>query len=112
MENNLGNKKTMARNIKYYMNVKGVSSQEVCEALGFPPSTFSYWLTEKTYPRIDKIEKMANYFRITKADLVEEHSSFIPLEKISDEELQLIRCYRKATDKEKQSIDFILKDYK
>ncbi len=29
----------------------------------------------KTYPRIDKIELMANYFGISKADLVEEHTA-------------------------------------
>jgi transcriptional regulator with XRE-family HTH domain len=37
--------------------------------------TFSDWVNAKTYPRIDKIELMANYFGISKADLVEEHGS-------------------------------------
>jgi len=36
--------------------------------------TFSDWVNAKTYPRIDKIELMANYFGISKADLVEERS--------------------------------------
>lgn len=72
MENNLGNKKTMASNIRYYMALNDVTSKELCETLGFSPSTFSYWITAKTYPRIDKIEKMARYFHITKSDLVEE----------------------------------------
>lgn len=33
--------------------------------------TFSDWVNAKTYPRIDKIEMMANYFGISKSDLVE-----------------------------------------
>lgn len=34
--------------------------------------TFSDWINAKTYPRIDKIELMANYFGIEKSDLVED----------------------------------------
>lgn len=73
MGNNLGNKETMAKNIKRYMDITGVSAADMCKVLGVPQSTFSYWLNAKTYPRIDKIEKMANYFGIKKSDLVEEH---------------------------------------
>lgn len=73
MGNNLGNKETMAKNIKRYMGITGVSAADMCKVLGVPQSTFSYWLNAKTYPRIDKIEKMANYFGIKKSDLVEEH---------------------------------------
>lgn len=72
MENNLGNKETMARNIRHYMSVKGVNSSEMCAILDVPASTFSFWINAKTYPRIDKIEKMANFFGISKSDLVEE----------------------------------------
>ena len=65
----------MAQNIKYYLERNKLKSVDVCAALGFKAATFSDWLHAKTYPRIDKIEKMANYFGITKADLVEAHSS-------------------------------------
>lgn len=69
---NLGNKATMAKNIKKYMVENGVTATDVCNTLGFPMPTFSDWIREKTYPRIDKIEKMANYFGIQKSDLIEE----------------------------------------
>ena len=68
----LGNKQIMANNIRYYMELNNVNSMEVCKALGFKQNTFSDWINAKIYPRIDKIEKMANYFGITKADLVED----------------------------------------
>lgn len=74
MPNNLGNKQTMAKNIKYYMDKNGVSAADMCRILHVPQSTFSYWLNAKSYPRIDKIEQMANYFGIKKSDLVEEPS--------------------------------------
>lgn len=75
MPNNLGNKETMAKNIQYYMDVNHVNSADMCRILNVPQSTFSYWLHARTYPRIDKIEKMASFFGITKADLVEERGS-------------------------------------
>ena len=65
------NKEVMARNIRYYMTLRGVNSADVCKALGFKQNTFSNWINAKIYPRIDKIEKLAKYFNITKADLVE-----------------------------------------
>lgn len=77
----LGNKQIMARNIRYYMNKHSVSQTELCNTLGFKMPTFSDWVNAKTYPRIDKIELMANYFGISKADLVEEHTSSAPTKK-------------------------------
>lgn len=67
----LGNKKIMANNIKRYMKKNNVTQSDICNALNFKPSTFSDWVNAKTYPRIDKIEMLANYFNIEKSDLVE-----------------------------------------
>ncbi len=72
LSNNLGNKETMAKNIRYYMNLHQKTRQEMCDALGVKYTTFTDWVNAKAYPRIDKIEMMANYFHISKADLVEE----------------------------------------
>lgn len=67
----LGNKQIMADNIRYYLRLNGISQTEICSTLGLKMPTFSDWVNAKTYPRIDKIEMMANYFGISKADLVE-----------------------------------------
>lgn len=72
MSNNLGNKQTMAQNIKYYMEKNDKSRKDMCEALGVSYMTFADWVNAKTYPRIDKIEMMAQFFRVSKSDLVEE----------------------------------------
>ncbi len=76
--NNLGNKKIMAENICYYMNKYGKTRNEMCDALGVKYTTFTDWVKGNTYPRIDKIELMANYFGVTKADLVEIRSDSQP----------------------------------
>ena len=74
----LGNKEIMAKNIKYYMDLHGKSRKDICNDLGFVYSAFSDWLNGKKYPRIDKIEMMANYFGISKADLVERKTNNTP----------------------------------
>ena len=69
---NLGNKQVMARNILFYMEQKGVDRMEICDKLGIKYTTFVDWVSAKTYPRIDKIELMANFFGIDKSDLIED----------------------------------------
>ena len=66
------NKQIMAKNILYYMNKRNVTASDVCKACGFKQNTFSDWVNAKIYPRIDKIEMMANYFGVSKSDLVED----------------------------------------
>ena len=70
---NLGNKEIMAKNIRYYMEKYDKTRQEMCDALGVKYTTFTDWVKGNSYPRIDKIELMANYFGISKSDLVENH---------------------------------------
>lgn len=71
MSGSLGNKQIMANNIRRFMDDHGISRRDLCQILGFKYSTVTDWLNAEKYPRIDKIEAMANYFGVTKADLVE-----------------------------------------
>ena len=58
-------------NLKYYMNINNKTRADVCRDLDIPYSTFTDWCNANIYPRIDKIEILANYFDIKKSDLVE-----------------------------------------
>ena len=69
---NIGNKETMAKNLTKYVERSGKSQKVIAEVIGVAPSTFSEWVKGNKYPRIDKIEKMANYFGILKSDLIED----------------------------------------
>ena len=69
---NLGNKEVMAKNLQYYMKKSGKNQRELSEIVGVSTSTFNDWVKAKKYPRIDKIEMLANYFKILKSDLIEE----------------------------------------
>ena len=71
---NLGNKEIMAKNLTYYVARSGKTQKEIAAVVGVAPSTFNDWLKAKKYPRIDKIEILADYFGILKSDLIEERS--------------------------------------
>lgn len=62
----------LSRNLRYYMERRGISQKELSEIVGVSAPTVNEWLKAKKYPRIDKIEIMANYFGILKSDLIEE----------------------------------------
>lgn len=65
-------KNIFAKNLNYYMKENGKSRRDVCEALGFSYYTFTDWVKGKKYPRMDKVEMLANYFGILKSDLIED----------------------------------------
>ncbi|MFG6266999.1 transcriptional repressor [Streptococcus phage Javan146] len=74
MSGSLGNKKIMASNIRRHLEKKNMNPKEFSKAMNFKYSTVLDWVNAKTYPRIDKIELMANYFNVEKSDLVEMYS--------------------------------------
>ena len=67
----LGNKEIFSKNLKYYMTINNKNRNDVCRDLDIPYTTFAEWYNGNIYPRIDKIEILANYFDIKKSDLVE-----------------------------------------
>ena len=70
----LGNKEIFSKNLKYYMMINNKDRNDVCRDLEIPYTTFAEWYNGNIYPRIDKIQLLANYFEIKKSDLVEDRS--------------------------------------
>ncbi|MBF8132026.1 LexA family transcriptional regulator [Staphylococcus capitis] len=68
----LGNKQLMAKNISRLMKENNIDRKKLSNDLKVKYTTLSDWINAKTYPRIDKIELLADYFNVTKADLVED----------------------------------------
>lgn len=68
----LGNKAVLSKNLQHYIEKSGKSRAELAKIWGFPYSTLTEWINGVKYPRIDKIEIMADYFGILKSDLIEE----------------------------------------
>ena len=79
----------MADNIKRLLSAKGLNPRQLAIALDFKYTTVNDWVNAKTYPRIDKIEMLANFFNVSKSDLVEnkneEMATTSPVQAIYDQ---------------------------
>ena len=110
---NIGNKKTMAENLSFYVEQSGKTQKELAEEIGVPYSTFNDWANGKKYPRIDKIEMLADLFGILKSDLIEdkrtkkqpEEMAILAASIMRDSELlDMIIKYRKLSEKNKIAV--------
>lgn len=93
MSGSLGNKEVMAKNIRKQLERRGLNVKDFAARMDFKYSTVLDWVNAKTYPRIDKIELMANYFGIEKADLIEENNQ---LHTTSEETIDLSNLREKV----------------
>ncbi|HFI0167789.1 TPA: XRE family transcriptional regulator [Streptococcus suis] len=102
------NKSIFSKNLKYYMDKKGVDRNQLCSDLDLKYTTVRDWIKGITYPRIGKIELLANYFGINKSDLIEEKStipsSSIPFPNFDPRKTILLSNYDKLNDTRKNKL--------
>lgn len=100
----MDNKNVFASNLKRYMEVKGKTRNDISEALGISYFTVSDWVNGKKYPRMDKVEMLANYFGIQKSDLIEIKEENNPPEelKLSEGEELLLKLFRQIPKEQQQ----------
>ena len=67
-------KEVFARNLRKYMERAGKSQKDMADIVGVSTPTFSDYINAKKFPRIDKIDILADYFGILKSDLIEDKS--------------------------------------
>lgn len=67
----LENKAIIAENISHYMSLHHETRSDLSKFLNVPYTTITNWIKGATYPRIDKIEMLAQHWGIRKSDLVE-----------------------------------------
>ena len=63
---------TFARNLRNYIEQSQMTQKELAETIGVSTSTLNDWVKGEKYPRIDKIDLLANCFGVSKADLIED----------------------------------------
>jgi transcriptional regulator with XRE-family HTH domain len=61
-----------ANNLKRYLQLTGKTQKEVAAAIGVTTGNFCDWMNCRSYPRMEKLQALADYFGIKKADLLDE----------------------------------------
>lgn len=66
-------KEVFAKNLTRLLAQNGKSQADLVLYMNTTASTISDWCNGKKYPRVDKMQKLADYFGVLKSDLTEEH---------------------------------------
>lgn len=100
----MDNKSIFARNLKKQMDMAGKSRRDLCEALGVSYYTITDWVNAKKYPRMDKVELLAQYFGIMKSDLIEEKEKPSDTEGLSENHIKLIEFAKSVPEDKAEMI--------
>lgn len=62
-------KQVFAQNLRRYLEIKGLTQLELAEYMGCSSSTVSDWCNGKKYPRVDKMQRIADMLGIRMSEL-------------------------------------------
>lgn len=103
----LGNKDVFSTNLVYYIEKNNVTQREVAQRIGVTESSITDWITKRHYPRLDKIQLLAEYFGIQVTDLVEPMKTKSANEStLTDKDQLVLDLFHKVPDEKKE---FLLK---
>lgn len=69
--NEIEQKQVFAENLNHYIESREKTQLEIANSIGVSPQTFNTWVKGIAIPRMGKIQKLADYFRINKSDLID-----------------------------------------
>lgn len=67
-------KEIMARNLNYFLKKNRMTNAQLGKKLNIPESTINNWTSAQNYPRIDKIQQLADFFGVRKSDLQDSYT--------------------------------------
>ena len=105
---NIGNKETFAKNLRYYIERSGKNQVEIAEIVGVSKATLTNWIKGIKYPRIDKIEMLANYFGVLKSDLIEDKEKKPAPGELSIKKWEFMKKVESMSDSQIEKLERIL----
>lgn len=102
----MDNKYIFSENLKKLMSEKDVSRRDIADVLKISYFTVSDWVNGRKYPRMDKVEMLANYFGVLKSDLIEEPTETDSSKTITvtEDEQKLLDLFRKVPESQQQMV--------
>ena len=97
----MDNKEIFSINLKRMMEQKGISRQDLSKILGVSYFTLSDWVNGKKYPRMDKVEMLADYFGVLKSDLIENkgmNKTLPQVQQLTEGETILLELFRQIPE--------------
>lgn len=109
IKTDLGNKAVFSRNLSRCLRRSDKSQRELADAIGVHPATICDWLKERTYPRMDKVQLIAEFFGISKSELVED--SYVAKETVSGKEQKLLDLFHNVPEEHRDGLLDLIEVY-
>jgi transcriptional regulator with XRE-family HTH domain len=103
----LGNKEIFSKNLNRYLEGSGKTQKEVAAFVKVSPGTVCDWTKGRSYPRMNKIQSLADFFGINKSDLVEETN--VRKETISNQEQEIFDLFHKVPEEKREFLLSIIR---
>jgi transcriptional regulator with XRE-family HTH domain len=107
IETKLGDASVFSKNLLRYIERSDKTQRELARAVGVSPSTICDWTRGRAYPRMDKLQKLADYFGISKSELVEDN--YVAKETVSKKEQEIIDLFHKIPEEKRESVLSIIR---
>lgn len=78
----LDNRQIMSENLNRLMKERGINRKQLSIDTGFSYTTLSSWINGKVYPRVDKIDQLAQYFGVDSTELTTKHYQYTDEQRI------------------------------
>lgn len=111
-----------SRNLNKYLDISQKNQKEVADAIGVSPQTFNTWCKGIALPRMSKVQRLADYFGISKSDLVEERNKtndtiflnkhFQKYQKLSSDDQQTVNNLIDDLSEKQQRLDALIQQLK
>lgn len=97
--------KIFAQNLTHYVRASGKMQKDIAKELGYPLQTFNGWCKGVSFPSMDKVQKIADYFHIGKTDLLDKQPD---INKASLEYLLKTITKGYSTPKDRPIVDYLV----
>lgn len=87
-----------AENLNFYMKKTDTKQDDLVKLTDMSQAAVSNWVTGKKLPRMNNVQKIADYFKIDKSDLIEEKT-----EGDLDQDIKIISRDMKVMTKEQRA---------
>lgn len=105
-------KRIFSKNLSYYLSVNNMQQKDLAKILNVQPSSVTNWIKRTSMPQVSTIQKIADYFKIGKSDLVDEKldsDPYLDARIVSDVRLiNMIKMFYSLSIADREAIEQII----
>ena len=96
-----------AKNLRYFLELSGKNQKELAKSIGVSAPTVNEWCKGKKTPRMDKVERLTNFFNISISDLIDDKPK-VPVSELSAKKRAFIAKVEGMTEAQLERLEQIL----